>query len=293
VVRLERLTAPTDAEVWLKLEGNNPGGSVKDRIALSMISDALARGLLRPGMTVVEPTSGNTGIGIAMVCAALGYECLLVMPESMSLERRSLLAAYGAKLDLTPAAGGMTAAVDRARQLAAAVPGACFLPMQFDNPANPAAHQRTAREILVAPGLPLDAFVAGVGTGGTATGCAQVLREAAPEIRVVAVEPAGSPVLSGGKAGPHKIQGIGAGFVPGVLDRSLLDEVFTVEDEEAGSTCRALAAREGLFLGISSGAAVAAALRVARQMGPGRRVLAIAPDRGDRYLSAGLWGPVK
>lgn len=288
-VRLSRLTGAADAEVWLKLEGQNPGGSVKDRIALWMIEDAERRGELRPGMTVIEPTSGNTGIGLALVCVGRGLGCLLVMPESMSAERRAVLRAYGACLELTPAAGGMAGAVARAREIAASEPDRYFLPMQFENPANPAAHIQTGREILRDPGPPLHAFVCGVGTGGTVTGAGAVLREALPGLLIVAVEPSASPVLSGGPPGPHGIQGIGAGFVPPVLDRSIIDRVMQVDDARAAHITRLLAREEGLFLGISSGAAAAAALDVARELGPGRRVLAIAPDRGDRYLSTGLW----
>ncbi|MDP2872365.1 MAG: cysteine synthase A [Bacillota bacterium] len=288
-VRLSKLVTPADAEVWLKLEGQNPGGSVKDRIALTMIEDAERRGVLRAGMTVVEPTSGNTGIGLALVCGGRGLRCLLVMPESMSTERRALLRAYGAELELTPAAGGMSGAVARTREIAASDPDRYYMPMQFENPANPAAHIATGREILADPGPPLDAFISGVGTGGTVTGAGRVLREALPGLLIVAVEPSASPVLSGGSPAPHRIQGIGAGFVPPVLDRSLIDRIIQVDDARAALVTRQLASQEGLFLGISSGAAAAAALDVARELGVGRRVVAIAPDRGDRYLSTGLW----
>lgn len=290
VVQLGRLPAPGSAEVWLKLEGTNPGGSVKDRIALSMLSAAIGSGLLRRGMTVIEPTSGNTGIGLAMLCAALGYGCRLVMPDSMSIERRSMLAAYGARLELTPAADGMAGAVARATEIVASRPDRFYMPNQFANPANPAAHRQTARELLASPGPPIDAMVAGVGTGGTITGCGLALREVCPGVELIAVEPDESPVLSGGSPGPHSIQGIGAGFVPGVLDLSLITAVVRVSSAAAVEMCRRLAREEGLLLGISSGAATVAALEAAARLGPGRRVVAVAPDRGDRYLSTGTWG---
>jgi cysteine synthase A len=288
-VKLSRITLPGAAEVWLKLEGHNPGGSVKDRIALSMIEEGERRGVLCPGMMVIEPTSGNTGIGLAIVCGSRGLRCLLVMPESMSLERRALLKAYGAELELTPAAGGMAGAVARAAEIVSSNPGRYFMPMQFENPANPEAHIRTGHEILSDLGPPLHAFVCGVGTGGTVTGAGRVLREAQPDLLIVAVEPSESPVLSGGPPGPHRIQGIGAGFVPPVLDRALLDRIVQVDAGRAAETTRRLAREEGLFLGISSGAAAAVALDIAVELGPDKRVLAIAPDRGERYLSTGLW----
>lgn len=285
LVKLQRVVAPGSAEVLVKLEAKNPGGSVKDRIARAMIDTAERDGLLKPGGTVVEPTSGNTGIGLAMVAAARGYRLILVMPESMSVERRSVLRAYGAELVLTPGPEGMTGAVNRAEALLVEHPD-YFMPQQFKNPANPEAHRRTtAEEIWQATGGEVDAFVAGVGTGGTITGVGQVLKERRPGVQVIAVEPAASPVLSGGKPGPHKIQGIGAGFVPQVLDRSVLDRIVAVPDEDAFRTATALAEKEGLLVGVSSGAAAWAALSVARELGSGRRVVVILPDTGERYLS--------
>lgn len=285
VVRLSRFQPGERAEIVAKLESFNPGGSVKDRAALWMIRDAEERGLLKVGATIVEPTSGNTGIALAMIAASRGYRLVLTMPESMSVERRQLLRAYGAQLVLTPAALGMRGAVEKALEIKERNPE-YFMPFQFENPANPEAHERTtAVEILQATQGELDAFVAGVGTGGTITGVAKVLKRVVPRIQVVAVEPAESPVLSGGKPGPHRIQGIGAGFVPRVLDLSLVDRIVTVSSEEAFSVCRELAMTEGLLVGISSGAALAAALKVARQLGPGKRVLVVFPDGGERYLS--------
>ncbi len=293
VVRLHRLpengAAGESAAVYLKLEYFNPGASVKDRIALSMIEAAEAAGRLQPGATIVEPTSGNTGIGLAMVAAVRGYRLILVMPETMSIERRKLLAAYGAEFILTPGPQGMKGAVDKALELVRENPG-YFLPQQFENPANPEVHRRTtAQEILAQMGDDLDAFVAGVGTGGTITGVGQVLKAAIPGVKIVAVEPAASPVLSGGQPGPHKIQGIGAGFIPAVLQREVIDEIITVANEDALVTARRLAREEGLLVGISSGAAVHAALQVARRLGAGQKVLALAPDTGERYLSTELF----
>ncbi|GFN23183.1 cysteine synthase A [Thermanaeromonas sp. C210] len=288
VVKLNRL-AGEGAEVWVKLEFFNPGSSVKDRIALSMIRQAEEEGRLKPGDTIVEPTSGNTGIGLAMVAASRGYRLILVMPETMSIERRKLLAAFGAEFILTPGTEGMRGAVEKAQELVQENPQ-FFMPQQFDNPANPAIHRETtAREILEQMGRRLDAFVAGVGTGGTITGVGEVLKKELPRVQVVAVEPAASPVLSGGQPGPHKIQGIGAGFVPKVFNRGVVDEIITVGNEEAMETSRRLAREEGILVGISSGAAVYAALQVARRLGKGRRVLAIAPDTGERYLSTELF----
>ncbi|MBE3581206.1 MAG: cysteine synthase A [Thermoanaerobacteraceae bacterium] len=288
VVKLNRL-AGEGAEVWVKLEFFNPGSSVKDRIALSMIRQAEEEGRLKPGDTIVEPTSGNTGIGLAMVAASRGYRIILVMPETMSIERRKLLAAFGAEFILTPGTEGMRGAVEKAQELVQENPQ-FFMPQQFDNPANPAIHRETtAREILEQMGRRLDAFVAGVGTGGTITGVGEVLKKELPRVQVVAVEPAASPVLSGGQPGPHKIQGIGAGFVPKVFNRGVVDEIITVGNEEAMETSRRLAREEGILVGISSGAAVYAALQVARRLGKGRRVLAIAPDTGERYLSTELF----
>ncbi|QGP90786.1 Cysteine synthase [Neomoorella glycerini] len=288
VVRLNRLPE-NGAAVYAKLEYFNPGASVKDRIALSMIEAAEAAGKLKPGATIVEPTSGNTGIGLAMVAAVRGYRLILVMPETMSIERRKLLAAYGAEFILTPGHLGMKGAVDKALELVRENPD-YFMPQQFENPANPDVHRRTtAREILEQMGRDLDAFVAGVGTGGTITGAGEVLKQEIPGIKIIAVEPAASPVLSGGQPGPHKIQGIGAGFVPQVFRREVIDEIITVSNEDALITARRLAREEGLLVGISAGAAVYAALQVARRLGSGKKVLAIAPDTGERYLSTELF----
>ncbi|MSR82875.1 MAG: cysteine synthase A [Candidatus Latescibacteria bacterium] len=291
LVELPRL-AGGHCQLLGKLESRNPAGSVKDRIGVAMIRDAQERGELQPGMTIVEPTSGNTGIALAMAAAALGYELILTMPESMSLERRQVMASYGARIVLTPAREDMTGAIRKAKELKANNPAGVFMPQQFANPANPEAHRRTtAREILEATGGRLDAFVAGVGTGGTITGVGEVLKAEVPGIRIVAVEPARSPVLSGGKPGLHGIQGIGAGFVPAVLVRALIDEVVTVEDEEAFHFTRRLAREEGLLVGPSSGANVAAALRVAQKLGPGKRLVTMLCDTGFRYFSVeGLKG---
>jgi len=285
VVVLNRLPGPQDAQLLAKLESFNPGGSVKDRIALAMIESAEKQGLLRPGGTIIEPTSGNTGIGLAMVAAVKGYRLILVMPESMSLERRRLLQAYGAELVLTPAGEGMSGAVRKAEELAQELPGA-FIPQQFNNPANPAIHRETtAQEILAQTQGKLHALVAGIGTGGTITGVGTVLKASLPEVQLIGVEPARSPLLTSGQAGPHRIQGIGANFIPAVLRRELLDRVIPVTDEDAFATARRLAREEGLLVGISAGAATFAALQVARELGPGKRVLVILPDTGERYLS--------
>jgi cysteine synthase A len=290
VVQLRRLPElrDIDGQVWAKLEGSNPGGSVKDRICLAMIEAAEREGRLEPGGTIVEPTSGNTGIGLALVAAVKGYRLVLTMPDTMSEERRGILLGYGAKLELTPDTRGMHGAIRRAEELAAEHPN-WFMPQQFTNPANPDAHRRTtAREILMQ--LPeITAFVAGVGTGGTITGVSGVLRAERRGIRIFAVEPAASPVLSGGEPGYHDIQGIGAGFVPQILGADAYDEVITVSDETAAGTTRALARHEGLLVGISSGAACAAALEVARRFGAGGVVLAMFPDTGERYLTTPLF----
>ncbi len=287
LVRL-RLGEGTGARILAKLEMWNPLGSVKDRVAWAMIADAEERGALVPGGTVVEPTSGNTGIGLAFVCALRGYPLILTMPEAMSPERRVILAALGAELVLTPAAAGMTGAVRAARELAAR---GAFLPNQFENPANPRAHERTtAEEIWRDTGGEVDVFVAGIGTGGTITGVGRFLKRRRPGVRIVGVEPEASPVLAGGSPGVHRIEGIGAGFVPPVLDRAVLDEVIPVAADEAEAMARRLARTEGILAGISSGAALAAALRVAgRAECAGKTVVVVLPDRGERYLSTPLF----
>jgi len=290
VVRLNKLVGKEDAVIWAKLESFNPGGSVKDRICLSMIEAAEKEGKIKPGATIIEPTSGNTGIGLAMVCAAKGYRLILTMPETMSIERRMLLKAYGAELILTPGSEGMRGAVKRAEELAKENKN-YFMPQQFKNPANPDIHRRTtAQEILRQVKESIDAFVSGVGTGGTITGVGEVLKSQYPGIKIVAVEPAASPVLSGGTPGPHKIQGIGAGFIPDVLNMKIIDSIITVKDDEAKETAVRLAEKEGLLVGISSGAAAFAALKVARELGKGKTVVVIFPDTGERYLSTGLFG---
>ena len=285
LVRLRRIPRPGGATVLAKMESLNPGGSVKDRIALAMVEDAERRGRLAPGATLVEPTSGNTGIGLAMVCAVRGYRLILTMPDDMSLERQRLLARYGAEIHLTPAMEGMTGAVFAAQEILREHPE-YVMPMQFENPANPEAHRRTtALEILDATDERVHVFVAGVGTGGTVTGVGSVLKERVPGVRVVGVEPARSPVLSGGRARPHGIQGIGASFVPGVLDRAVLDEVVTVRDEDATAMARRLARDEGLLVGISSGANVWAACQIAESLPADQVVVTVLCDTGERYLS--------
>jgi len=285
IVRLNRIVQPGSAEVWAKLESFNPGGSVKDRIALSMVKAAEKDGRLKPGGTIVEPTSGNTGIGLAMVSAAKGYRLILCMPETMSLERRALLKAYGAELVLTPGSEGMRGAIKKAQEILSEHPD-YFMPQQFANPANPEIHRlTTAQEILEQMDNDLDAFVAGVGTGGTITGVGQVLKQQLPHVKVFAIEPANSPVLSGGEPGSHRIQGIGAGFVPQVLDTSIYDQVIKVADTDALATARMLAREEGILVGISSGAAAFAALQVAKKLGEGKKVVVVLPDTGERYLS--------
>jgi cysteine synthase len=288
VVKLNRITTEDMADVYLKLEFMNPGSSVKDRIALAMIEAAEKSGKLKAEDTIVEPTSGNTGIGLAMVAAAKGYKTVLVMPETMSLERRNLLRAYGAELVLTPGAEGMGGAIRKAEELANEK--GYFMPQQFKNEANPAIHKDTTGLEIVAQ-FPdgLDAFISGIGTGGTITGAGQVLKEKYPEIQIYAVEPTDSPVLSGGKPGPHKIQGIGAGFVPDILNTEIYDEVLTISNEEAFEWARKAAREEGLLGGISSGAAISAALKVAKKLGKGKKVLAIIPSNGERYLSTPLY----
>ncbi len=285
MVRLNRVGSAGAAQVLAKLEEFNPAGSVKDRIALAMVEAAEQAGELQPGDTIVEPTSGNTGIGLAMVAAAKGYRVVLTMPEDMSLERRRLLSRLGADLVLTPALEGMTGAVLAAEELVAQHPG-YFMPQQFENPANPEVHRRTtAREILGATQGMIDAFVAGVGTGGTITGVGEVLKERNAGIQVIAVEPARSPVLQGGRASLHAIQGIGASFVPGVLNTAIIDRIISVEDEDAKTMVLRLAREEGLLVGVSAGANVWAAVEVAREMGEGKVVVTVLPDTGERYLS--------
>jgi len=283
-VRIHRLFGP-DARVWMKLERANPAASIKDRIALSMVEDAERRGLLGPQSTIIEPTSGNTGVGLAMVAAVKGYRLVLVMPESMSVERRRLMATYGARFELTPRAGGMKAAIERARQLADETPGA-WIPSQFDNPANIAVHRdTTAREILEDFPDGLDALITGVGTGGHITACGEVLKERFPSLRVFAVEPAASPVISGGEPSPHPLQGIGAGFVPPNLHTEVLDGVIQVERDESFELARRCAREEGILVGISSGAALAAVARKLPDLPAGSRVLTFCYDSGERYLS--------
>jgi cysteine synthase A len=276
---------PGRAKVLAKVEYFNPGGSIKDRICLAMIEDGENKGRIKKGATIIEPTSGNTGIGLAMISAVRGYKCVLTMPETMSAERIAILKAYGAQVVLTPGSEGMAGAVKRAEELAGKTPGS-FMPQQFKNPANPEIHrQTTAREILrQVPGR-VDAFVAGVGTGGTITGVGEVLKKSNPGVRIIAVEPAKSAVLSGGKPGPHKIQGIGAGFVPEVLNKKIIDEIIKVEEDDAFLTARLLAAREGIFTGISSGAAAWAAVKVSGTLSAEDVVVTILPDTGERYLS--------
>jgi cysteine synthase A len=289
LVKLNKIPDPDDADIWAKLEGLNPGGSVKDRIALSMIDTAEREEKLKPGGTIIEPTSGNTGIGLAFIAAVKGYKLILAMPETMSLERRQMFQAFGAELVLTSGGKGMMGAVEEAELLLKKNPD-YFMPMQFENPANPEIHRTTtALEIIDVLGTEIDGFVAGVGTGGTITGVGEVLRSKKSDIRIAAVEPASSPVLSGGNPGPHKIAGIGAGFYPGVLNTNIFDEVIPVTDNDAAKMTRDLARREGILAGISSGAALWAALKVARKLGKGRKVVVIFPDRGDRYLSTGIF----
>ena len=289
LVRLGHLSRETGVELLAKMESFNPLGSIKDRVAVAMVDDAEERGLLQPGGTIIEPTSGNTGIGLACVSASRGYRLILTMPESMSMERRKLLVHLGAELVLTPAADGMRGAVARAGALQAATPGS-WMPDQFNNPANPAMHYRTTGpEIWQQVDGQIDAFVAGVGTGGTLSGAGRYLKEQGASIRVVAVEPAASPVLSGGSPGPHKIQGIGAGFVPGNVDRGVIDEILTVTNESAIEQARTLARREGLLCGISGGAALAGALQLASRVEfQGKRIVCVLPDTGERYLSTEL-----
>ena len=289
VVRLNRIPKDGWAEILVKLESFNPGGSVKDRIGLSMIEAAEREGKLKPGGTIIEPTSGNTGIGLAMVAAAKGYKVILTMPEEYSVERITLLRAYGAQVVLTPREQAMQGAIDKAEELVRQNPGS-FMPQQFKNPANPDVHRKTtAKEILDVCGGTLDALVVGVGTGGTATGVGEILKQKIAALKVFAVEPADSPVFSGGKAGPHKIQGIGAGFIPDVFNRKIVDRFIPVSYDDARNGSRRLAEQEGILCGISSGAILHASCLVASELGHGKRVLAILPDTGERYLSTELW----
>ena len=289
IVRLNRLPKEDWAEMLVKLESFNPGGSVKDRIGLSMIEAAERAGTLKPGSTIVEPTSGNTGIGLAMVAAAKGYKVILTMPEEYSVERITLLRAYGAQVVLTPREHAMQGAIDKAEELVRQNPG-YFMPQQFKNPANPEVHRRTtATEILDVCGDDLDALVVGVGTGGTATGTGEVVKQKIRSLKLFAVEPAESAVFSGGRAGPHKIQGIGAGFIPEIFNRSVVDRFMPVAYEDARNAARRLAEQEGILCGISSGAILHASCIVASELGSGKRLLAILPDTGERYLSTELW----
>ncbi|WLV24778.1 cysteine synthase A [Aciduricibacillus chroicocephali] len=288
VVKLHNITDENSADIYVKLEYFNPGSSVKDRIALAMIEDAEEKGLLKAGDTIIEPTSGNTGIGLAMIASAKGYKAILVMPDTMSKERRNLLRAYGAKLLLTPGAEGMKGAIATAEKLKEE--NGYFMPQQFANEANPAVHERTTgKEIISQFEDGLDAFVSGIGTGGTITGAGKVLKDHFKDIKVFAVEPEDSAVLSGGKPGPHKLQGLGAGFIPKILNTDIYDEVVTVSNEEAFETAREVATTNGILGGISCGAAIAAAKKVAAKLGKGKKVLAVLPDNGERYLSTPLY----
>ncbi|MBO1004436.1 cysteine synthase A [Pseudogracilibacillus auburnensis] len=288
IVKLNRTVDENSADIYLKLEFFNPGSSVKDRIALAMIERAEEEGIIKPGDTIIEPTSGNTGIGLALVAAAKGYKLVVVMPDTMSQERRNLLKAYGAQLHLTPGANGMKGAIQKAEELKEE--HGYFMPQQFNNEANPEVHARTTGEEIVKQ-LPdgVDAFISGIGTGGTITGAGKVLKERFKDVKVFAVEPVDSPVLSGGSPGPHKIQGIGAGFVPKVLNTDIYDEVIQISNEEAFEASRETAQKEGILGGISAGAAIAAAKKVAKQLGKGKKVLAVLPDNGERYLSTALY----
>ncbi|MDA8228960.1 MAG: cysteine synthase A [Desulfitobacterium hafniense] len=288
LVKLKRLLKPNCANVYVKLEYFNPGGSVKDRIAWGMILAAEEQGLLKPGGTIIEPTSGNTGIGLSMIAADRGYRMIVVMPETMSIERRMLMAAYGAEFVLTPGSQGMKGAIEEAQRLVKENPG-YFMPQQFENAANPQTHRLTTALELIDQMDQIDCFVAGIGTGGTITGAGEILKKHWSNLRIVGVEPAASPVISGGNAGPHKIQGIGAGFVPPVLNRELLDVITKVSNEDAMNIARRMAKEEGLLVGISSGAAVWAALEEAKKLGAGKTIVVVAPDTGERYLSTELY----
>lgn len=285
MVKLNRIVGPDMAQILAKLESYNVGGSVKDRICLSMIEDAERKGLIGPDSIIIEPTSGNTGIGLAMICAVKGYRCILTMPETMSVERTHILKSYGAEVVLTAGIDGMLGSIKKAEELLQKIPNS-FMPQQFKNEANPEIHRKTtAKEILEVTGGAIDAFVAGVGTGGTITGVGEVLKGKNEKIKIVAVEPKVSAVLSGGEPGPHKIQGIGAGFIPEILNRDIIDEIVPVYDTDAFTISRRLAKEEGLFVGISAGAAVWAALKVAKNLGKGKIVVVILPDTGERYFS--------
>jgi cysteine synthase len=287
LVKMNRMTGAEDADVYLKLEYFNPGSSVKDRIALAMIEDAERSGELQANGTIIEPTSGNTGIGLAMIAAAKGYKAVLVMPDTMSTERRNLLRAYGADLVLTPGAEGMKGAIAKAEELAKE--NNWFMPQQFNNEANPEIHRLTTGPEIADALDRVDAFISGIGTGGTITGAGSVLKERFPDVKIVAVEPTDSPVLSGGQPGPHKIQGIGAGFVPKVLNTDIYDEIILVTNDESYETARRAAREEGILGGVSSGAAIFAALKVAKKLGKGKKVVAILPSNGERYLSTPLY----
>ncbi|MFN6906963.1 cysteine synthase A [Enterococcus faecium] len=289
IVKLNKIVPEDSADVFVKLEFFNPGGSVKDRIALSMIEKAEHDGLLKPGDTIIEPTSGNTGIGLSMVGVAKGYKVIIVMPETMSIERRLLMKGYGAELILTPGADGISGSIREAERLAKE--NGYFLPLQFENEANPLVHEKTTGpEIHQTFGVNgLDAFVAGIGTGGTITGAGRELKRVYPKIELIGVEPAESAILEGKEAGPHKIQGIGTGFVPKTLDTSVYDKVLSISGDEAMETAREVGRKEGILVGISSGAAIAAALKVAKELGKGKKVLAVVPDNGERYLSTALY----
>jgi len=286
LVRLRKIVGPDSAAVYAKIESMNPGGSVKDRICLAIIRDAEEKGILKKDSVVIEATSGNTGIGLALICSVKGYRLILAMPDSMSFERQHLLKRFGAELVLTPAMEGMKAAVEKAEELARKNKNS-FTPQQFANPANPKTHRETtAEEIWSALDGKFDAFVAGVGTGGTITGCGEVFKQKNPKVKIVAVEPRRSPVLSGGEPGFHRIQGIGAGFIPQVLNRQVIDQIVQVDDEIAWETSVALAREEGILVGISSGAACSAAKKIAKELGPGKTVVVIFPDTGERYLTS-------
>lgn len=287
LVKLNRMAKPDSADIYLKLEYFNPGSSVKDRIALAMIEAAEQSGDVKEGSTIIEPTSGNTGIGLAMIAAAKGYKAVLVMPDTMSMERRNLLRAYGADLVLTPGAEGMKGAIGKAEELAEK--NGWFMPQQFNNEANPEVHRLTTGPEIADALDRVDAFISGIGTGGTITGAGSVLKERFPDVKIIAVEPTDSAVLSGGKPGPHKIQGIGAGFVPKVLDTDIYDEIIQVTNDEAYDTARRAAREEGILGGVSSGAAIFAAIQVAEKLGKGKKVVAILPSNGERYLSTPLY----